>query len=222
MSTYPLTLVIARVSLVTDDRATQGLDRLAAFSDGVFAIAITLLILPLADAEIDQNDVGRSLAELAPRGLTFALSFAVIGRYWIVHHDNIRALVRSDRGLLVLNLVFLFCIAFMPFPTSVLGATSDNAAAVILYAATIIATSIALAALWWYATFFRKLSDPDVTSTAHARDAMTGSIAAATGLLPSIPIALADPSWAKYSWLLVVPLSFLAGRISKVRRRRST
>jgi len=207
---------------VADDRASQGLDRLAAFSDGVFAIAITLLVLPLADAAIDQHDVAGSLADLAPRGFTFALSFAVIGRYWMVHHDNVRALVRSDRGLLWLNLAFLFCIAFMPFPTSVLGATSNSAAAVILYATTIIATSLTAAALWWYATFFRKLVDPEVNPTAHARDAIAGSVAAAVGFLPSIPLSLLDPTWAKYSWFLVAPLSFLSNRLPAVRRHQST
>ncbi len=205
---------------MTDDRAAQGLDRLAAFSDGVFAIAITLLILPLADAQIDPDHVGESLAALAPRGFTFALSFAVIGRYWLVHHDNVRALVRSDQGLLLLNLVFLFCIAFMPFPTSVLGGTPDNAAATVLYAVTIIATSLSAAALWWYATFFRKLVDPEISSDTHARDALAGSLAAAVGFLPSIPLAFVSPSWAKFSWLLVVPLSILADRLP--RRRSST
>ncbi|OJY39885.1 TMEM175 family protein [Pseudonocardia sp. 73-21] len=205
---------------MTDDRAAQGLDRLAAFSDGVFAIAITLLVLPLADAEIDPGHVGESLAALAPRGLTFALSFAVIGRYWLVHHDNVRALVRSDRGLLVLNLAFLFCIAFMPFPTSVLGGTDGGTAATVLYAVTIIATSVAAAALWWYATFHRKLVDPEVHSDAHAREAITGSLSAAVAFLPSIPLAFIDPTWAKYSWLLAVPLGFLADRFP--RRRVST
>lgn len=141
---------------MTDDLASQGPDRLAAFSDGVFAIAITLLILPLADAEIDLRHVGESLYALAPRGFTFALSFAVIGNYWMVHHDNVRAL-------------------------------------------TIIATSLTAATLRWYATFARKLVAPAVTSYTHARQAITGSLAAAVGFRPSIPLALPDASWAKHS-----------------------
>ncbi|WP_226359000.1 TMEM175 family protein [Pseudonocardia sp. ICBG601] len=104
--------------------AEVGLERLTFFSDGVFAIAITLLVLPLTDAEIEPGPVGPQLLELLPRMLTFLLSFAVIGRYWTIHHRLFARFDRADARLMTLNLGYLFGIAFLPFPTSLLGGTA--------------------------------------------------------------------------------------------------
>jgi len=189
----------------------EGPERVTAFSDGVFAIAITLLVLPLTDAEIDPERVGESLQDLLPSILTFALSFAVIGRYWVVHHRLFEQIVRVDGGLLTLNLVYLFAIAFLPFPTSVL-ADNGSTAGTLLYALNLLAVGTISMVLWWYASTRGRLVRPEVT----ARDARVRLIHAAAptvALLPSIPLAFVAPDAAKWSWLLIVPVSVLGDRM---------
>ncbi len=190
----------------------HGTERLAAFSDGVFAIAITLLVLPLTEAEIHAETLAADLAALVPKALTFALSFAVIGRFWLLHHGDLRHITRTDDPLLVLNLVFLFTIAFMPFPTALLGETSDSAAAAILYAATIMAASLASTAMWWYCAR-RGLLDAEQARPQQVRANLAGGLAAAAAFVPSIPLALVSPDWAKISWLLLIPFGRIGGRL---------
>jgi uncharacterized membrane protein len=190
----------------------HGVERLAAFSDGVFAIAITLLVLPLTEAQIHEETVTADLEALLPKGLTFALSFAVIGRFWLLHHSDVQHITRTDDKLLVFNLAFLFTIAFLPFPTAVLGESSDSGAAAILYAATIMAASLASTAMWWYAAR-HGLLDPEQAPAAQVRANLAGGLAAALAFAPSIPLALVSPSWAKVSWLLLIPFSMIADRL---------
>lgn len=188
-----------------------GLDRMMLFSDGVFAIAITLLVLPLADAEIPDGRVGETLLELVPRMLTFALSFAVIGRFWLVHHQMFRPVERTDRTLPALNMVYLFTIAFLPFPTSVLGEHGDPAATV-LYAGNLIAVATMSGLLSWYVATTRRLADRPVVVGA-GRAALAGGLAPALAIVPSIPLAFLDAGWAKTSWLLILPFSMAGERL---------
>ncbi len=190
----------------------HGTERLAAFSDGVFAIAITLLVLPLTGAEIHDRTVTADLEALFPKVVTFALSFAVIGRFWLLHHSDVQRIARTDSRLLVFNLVFLFTMAFLPFPTAVLGESSDSAAAAILYAVTIVAAALASTAMWWYAAR-RGLLDPERAPAAQVRANLAGGLAAAASFVPSIPLAVVAPGWAKVSWLLLIPFSMIADRV---------
>lgn len=112
-------------------------ERLAFFSDAVFAIAITLLVIeiklpPLAEA----NDVGllQALGELTPHYVGFFVSFFVIGRFWIGHHQLFGLIKGSDSILVWRNLLFLLTIAFMPFPTAILGEFVQLRPAVCFYA----------------------------------------------------------------------------------------
>ncbi|MEQ3550086.1 TMEM175 family protein [Pseudonocardia nematodicida] len=189
-----------------------GLDRIPMFSDGVFAIAITLLVLPLTDARITEGRVGQDLAELSPRIFTFALSFVVIGRYWMVHHRIFDRFDRADRRLMVLNLAYLFGIAFLPFPTSVLGGHGSSTPAVVLYATNLLWIGCASAAIWWYGSSGGRLTRDEVTPQG-ARATLAHSVAAPLALLPSIPLAFLSPTLAMYSWLLIVPVSFAADRL---------
>ena len=129
--------------------------RLEAFSDGVFAIAITLLIFGIkvpAVANHDASELKRQLWALWPGYLSFAASFAIISVFWIGHHQMFRLISRSDRTLLWLNNAFLMCVAFIPFPTSLLGVYSDLRIAIIFYSGAIIVTGVVFYALWAYAS----------------------------------------------------------------------
>src|SRR5262249_272326 len=107
------------------DRDSVEFSRTLSFSDGLFSIAMARLIVSIAVPPIsDTNSVGKladALNDLTPNFVSFFISFAVIGRYWVAHHTYISALARIDRGLISLNLVYLAFIAFLPFPTALLG-----------------------------------------------------------------------------------------------------
>jgi uncharacterized membrane protein len=198
---------------------SMGLERMAAFSDGVFAIAITLLVLPLTDARIREHHVADDLRHLGPEIFTFALTFAVIGRFWVAHHRQLRGFVAADQAMLYLNLVFLFCIVFLPFPTSVLG-QGHGTAPVVLYAANIMAAGLASATLVGYASRRHRLVAV-ADSRMRLREAVAGGLATMLGFLPSIPLAFVSPTWAKLSWLLLLPSGRLADRLVERARRRT-
>ena len=131
-----------------------GLERLVFFSDAVYAIAITLLVidlrLPPGSGELDNTGLTKALFLMLPQFFSYILSFLVIGSFWNNHHFKFRYIRRYDRRLITLNLLLLMTIAFIPFPTAVLG-ESGNATATILYACAIIMPSLLSALEWRYA-----------------------------------------------------------------------
>ncbi len=129
--------------------------RLEAFSDGVFAIAITLLIFGIKVPTVANHDAGelkRQLWALWPGYLSFAASFAIISVFWIGHHQMFQLISRSNRTLLWLNNAFLMCVAFIPFPTSLLGVYSEQRVAIIFYCAAINVTGVVFYGVWAYAS----------------------------------------------------------------------
>ena len=134
-------------------------DRLEAFSDGVFAIAITLLILEIKVPPI--ADLGRGLLQLWPSYLAYAISFIVIGAIWMNHHAMFQWIERSDQKLLLLNTLHLMFIAFLPFPTAVLaealhaGVSASTAAA--FYGGTLTLIGVLVTVMWNYAARHREL-----------------------------------------------------------------
>ena len=119
-------------------RGEEEFARVLAFSDGVYAIAITLLVLSIDLPDLaNSDDAGQMLDALGdkhPQIISYAISFAVIGRYWLAHHQFFSRLRALDGGLIAINLVCLAVIAFLPFPTDVLGNYFENPVAVALYA----------------------------------------------------------------------------------------
>ena len=194
-----------------DERGRTSLGRLLAFSDGVFAIAITILVLDLDVPEGLTNAALRGyLAEQTPRLLSAALSFAIIGRFWIAHHGLFGHVRTADKPLLVLGTVLLAPIVLIPFVTKLLAEYADTALAVIAYSVTVVAVSVAEGAILLYGTRRRALGRP--RPAAVRRDLLQTSGATAAFLI-AIPIALVSPAAAKVCWLLtVVPLGPLARR----------
>jgi uncharacterized membrane protein len=134
--------------------------RLESFSDGVFAIAITLLILTIAQPT-DYVHLGQDLADRWPSLAAYVVSFAVIGIMWFNHHSIFAHFARADRGLVYLNLVLLLTIAFIPYPTGVFGEAlrrgSGAQTAAVFYSATMAVNAYAWSALWLYASSRRRL-----------------------------------------------------------------
>jgi uncharacterized membrane protein len=135
--------------------------RLEAFSDGVFAITITLLILEVR-APTDGEKLLHGLAALWPSYLAYVVTFLFIGQVWTNHHvmfDHIRA---ADRLVLLLNTVLLMVVAFLPFATSVLAdalrSGDGERTAVVFYAIAFDATALTFNAVWRYACRHRLLT----------------------------------------------------------------
>jgi uncharacterized membrane protein len=138
--------------------------RLEAFSDGVFAIAITLLVLTIAQPSNYRN-LGHDLASEWPSLAAFVVSFAVIGIMWLNHHSVFSHFEHVDRGLIYLNMALLLTITFLPYPTGVLGhalAKGENArTAAMVYAVVMALNAWVWTALWLYGSHRRRLLRPD-------------------------------------------------------------
>src|SRR6185436_5897613 len=138
--------------------------RVDAFSDGVFAIAITLLILAVGfEQSIADGDLAHQLRHLWPAYIAYAISFLTVGIMWINHHQIFRHFRMVDRTLLLLNILLLMCISFTPFPTRVVAEhvqdAGDRQAAAVLYGITMTFTAICFFAVWYYGS--RRLLRPD-------------------------------------------------------------
>ncbi|MEG9249124.1 TMEM175 family protein [Arthrobacter sp. Soc17.1.1.1] len=189
-------------------------DRTVFFSDAVFAIAMTLLVLDLEVPDgLAPDQVGAALVGQVSHFFSFALSFAVIGSAWLNHHRKFSVIVRYDVRLQVLNLLLLFFVALLPLPTSVLseyGGTSSPWP-VVVYAAVVAGVYSMLDVLWVYA-WRAKLMAPTVDRDLY--------LYVFRGLLPvplvfavSIPVAFLMPGNAMYLWLLIIPADLLFHRM---------
>jgi uncharacterized membrane protein len=207
-----------------------GVERVAFFSDAVFAIAITLLVIDLTvpEQEMTGSQLSQELGRLGPKFFSFGLSFWVIGRFWIGHHLTFQYLRRWDLPMLWINLLLLACIAFLPFPTAVLGNHFALPLAARLYAATVTATGLTSALLWWYATHQDRLVDKDLDPQLR-RFILLRILAAPAVFALSIPlVTVLVPvgarriSLAPLLWLFVVPAIRVVIRLMVERRHSPT
>jgi uncharacterized membrane protein len=189
------------------EEAGRELDRIVNFSDAVFAIVITLLVLDIRVPNIPEGLVsqelpGRILA-LGPKFLSYVISFLVIAIYWQVHHRVFRPIRRYDRTLLWLNFLFLMAISFLPFPTSLLGEYSEEQLSVVIYASNAAIASLLLVSISWYAAAEHRLVSPDLVDDEAERQQRVQGLAVPVGFLLSIGISFFSPRAAMYSWLLL-------------------
>ena len=131
--------------------------RIEAFSDGVFAIAITLLILEIkVPLQVGPGNLGSALLHEWPSFLAFLASFFTIGVMWMNHHRLFTLIDAADDTLLALNLVLLLGITWIPFPTALLAThlkiSGNDRVAALVYSGSFFAQAIVFQVLWWYAT----------------------------------------------------------------------
>ena len=139
---------------------TAGTGRLEAFSDGVFAIAATLLVLSFSVGTVAGSQLDTALFHLWPAYLAYATSFLTIGIIWMNHHHCVSLMGRADRTLLFVNLILLMIVAFFPFPTKLVAdylRTDGEQAAVLAYTGTLTAMAVVYNAWWRYAATGRRL-----------------------------------------------------------------
>ncbi|WP_435359332.1 TMEM175 family protein [Haloarchaeobius sp. DFWS5] len=184
--------------------------RLVAFSDGVIAIAITLLVFDLTVPKLPPGTSDSVLPTLVfdqrHELFGYALSFLVIGLYWMLHRRVFIYVTAHDRKLLWLNLFFLMFVAFLPFATD-LFTDHPNRFGVSFYAVTQAATGYTLALLWLYAGWKNLVEDGLTSRLVLARAARF--LVTPTVFLCSIAVAAVDVDLAILSWLLIVPLNAL-------------
>jgi uncharacterized membrane protein len=182
-------------------------DRIVNLSDGVFAIAITLLVLDIRPPDIPQNMVSSQLPgvllSLWPKYLGYVLSFVGISAFWLIHHSIFRPIRSYDRVLLYLNFLFLMVVAFLPFPTSLLGEYGDHQLPVAIYAATLAVGRLLLTALHWYSTRNDRLLD-EPQDPATVRFFLKRGLTIPAIFLLSIVVSFFSVSVAICSWLVML------------------
>jgi len=179
--------------------------RLEAFSDGVFAIAITLLVLEIRLPEAGiaaHGGLAAALGALWPSYAGYAISFVTIGIMWANHHEVVRLIARVDHGLMVCNLLLLMAISFTPFPTAVMAEHLphpgwDRNVAVAFYCGSFTLTALFYNLLWRYAAAGRRLIQAQVSDArvraitrAYAPGTFIYGLATAAAFV-SVPVALA-------------------------------
>ena len=137
-----------------------GTARMETFSDGVFAIAATLLVLEIGVGTGADQHLGRALIDLWPSYLAYATSVLIIGIIWVNHHECVACMARVDRTMLFINIMFLMVVAFIPFPTKLVADHLQNPgehAAVYAYDLTLLAMAVLYNVWWRYARRGRRL-----------------------------------------------------------------
>jgi TMEM175 potassium channel family protein len=187
-----------------EEEGSAGYQRTVAFSDGVFAIAITLLVLALEVPDVPEGGtLTDALRDLGGQVWSYFVGFGVIGAFWLGHHRFFDMLRRFDSTLLLLNLAFLSLISLMPFTTGVFGRYGDEHAAVILYAANVAAASAVDTLMLWVA-LRRGILDPAFASARGMPAQLARSFFPGFVFLCSIPIALIEPHAAPWTWIALL------------------
>jgi uncharacterized membrane protein len=189
-------------------------DRVLFFSDAIFAIAITLLVLEIRVPGFTHNPA-KEIVNAKENILSFAISFVVIGVFWMGHHSISRYIAAFDRRLIALNLLFLGTIAFLPFPTGLLFERTSGPspwASTVFYAGCIAAAGLAELAIWLYAGSQGLLAEG--TSPVLRRSVTLRLLVAPIVFLLSIPVAFYSTNLATYFWLLIAVANWLLNRLA--------
>jgi uncharacterized membrane protein len=199
-------------------RGGRELDRIVFFSDAVFAIAITLLVLDIKVPEMPDNLVAEELPAqllaLWPKYFGYVLSFLVIVTFWNIHLSIFSDIRGYDRGLIWLNSIFLMFVAFVPFPTSPLSEYGGYQLPVAIYAATLTIGRLLLTLIYWYASSGHRLVDPELDPQL-VRFFLLRGLTIPVIFLLTIGISFFSVSAAIYSWLLLIAVDAVI-----LRRRR--
>jgi len=192
------------------DSKSLGFERFVFFSDAVFAIAITLLVL---DLRLPNGGAGPfEMAPLIPKFIGFGLSFYVIGRYWMAHHALFDKAQRCDGLLLNINLAFLASIAFLPFPTSVVVLEKSDPGPVLFYTLSVAVVGLLMLAVILVAT--RPSLRPGVTTGGRVR-AVLNAAGPPLVFVIAAAVAMFRPRPALWVLLLMIPIGWLFDALGK-------
>jgi uncharacterized membrane protein len=193
------------------ERGREEFARVLAFSDGIFAIAMTLLVVALGVPSVTRARLGHALRDMVPEFVGFFVSFVVIGKYWLAHHRFFSLLQRMSVRLVWFNLLYLAVIAFLPFPSALIGEYEGSALAVMIFAISLGTASFLEVVLFVEARRSEALVEalPDDVY----RFGLVAQLLPVAILALSIPVAfLVNSTVALVSWLSVYPLEAALGR----------
>ena len=202
----------------------RALERLIYLSDGVFAIALTILVLelrlPALAPSADQDQVAGALGELVPRLFAYVLSFTIISLYWMAHLRRFALLERADARLAYLNLTQLALIALIPFPTALIGEHGDVPVVVVLYGTALSVAGLVgvLSGEYAQSAGLTRRAAPEPWPGSPSR---RGLIVPAVMLSSLLLLPWAAPSAVELSWLAMLPLDLVArlGQPTRLLRR---
>jgi uncharacterized membrane protein len=207
----------AALAAVVAQERKRGLDRVVSFSDAVVSIAATLLVLPLVNTAtaIGHGSVRALLSSDRGEFLVFVLSFAVICRFWLVHHTLFQHVVDCTRNLVWVNCLWLLSIVFLPFPTQLLATADDKGSATVaLYIGTMVVTTAAETLMMLMIARSPALQSAVAPTTIPLAPWVITTVAMAVALV----VAVAVPAIGLWALLLLVPASFVGPGVT---RRRS-
>jgi uncharacterized membrane protein len=188
--------------------------RVVALTDGVFAIALTLLVLDLAlPAQSANAPLAEALADTAPRFFAFVISVAVVGTFFLSHHELLSMLQKVDGGLLGLTIPYLGLIALIPFVQGVLSDRPEEHLAFALYGLLLGCASTVGAYMLWHAHRRGLLREPLVGRNAWFEAARSGLPIVL--FLSSAGLALLIGEWAVLFWVAIWPLDGILGRLQR-------
>lgn len=219
-------LTLSREEREDVDEEGISIGRIMSFSDGVFAVAITLLVLsfkvPIVRQSVADEKLPGEIMNLLPIFEAYVISFLVVGLFWVGHHQVFRVFKRHDRGLLWLNLLFLMTIVFVPFPTSLMSEYPDARVAIVFYAVSIALSGVLLCLILWYGVHDHRLVDKDMDRIYYRRF-MFGYGSMAAVFLVSVPLSFINAHFARLFWIAIVPLNFLFDHflVTRLERRRA-
>jgi len=203
--------------------AGQSVERLAALSDGVFAVAMTLLVLdlraPAAEAIHSEQGLSAALGALAPKLVMYVMSFMTLGIFWVGQQSQLNHLARSDRGLSWIHLLFLFAVSVIPFSTTLLAEFSHYRIAMLVYWLNLLLLGASLYLSWECARRSGLVKDdlPEDFSTAIRRRILIAQALYAFGAL----LCLIDTYWS-VAFIVLVQLNYaIAPRLPWRSRREN-
>jgi uncharacterized membrane protein len=212
-----------RVATEDDDEDIPGIERLLALTDGVVAIALTLLVLqlqvPAATVALTKHpDSATALwRALKPDGselTSYLVSFLVIAQFWMVHHRVLRGMRGHSEGLAWRNFSFLLALTLMPFTSDLIGRYGTNPVAITLFGLNLVAISLSTQWIFLYAAHHNLLMDV-ARSKRDERTARVRVVLVISIVVLSVILAWTDPQLAKFVWLLFLVVSPVAERISR-------
>jgi uncharacterized membrane protein len=194
-----------------------GVDRLLALTDGVVAIALTLLVLELKVPSLDQvipptsaSALAAQLGDDTDQLLSYLISFYVIANFWLIHHRVFRQLAGQRESLAWWNFLFLFTISIMPFTSNLLGEYSENPLAVSIFALNLLLASLATQATLEIGR--RRGLTTAGTDPRAARAGKLNALGTFAVILASIGLAWVNTDAAKYCWLLIALVPHVVNR----------
>ncbi len=190
-------------------------ERLTLFSDAIFAFAMTLLAVNIRVPEIAQNlvnsQLGIELANLVPKFVGYGLSFFISASYWVFYHRIFANIKRYDIMLIWLNIIFLFFVVLIPFPSDLIGRFLSQEISLVTYSTMMAATGFTLSLIWLYASGHHRLIEESLSNHAIKQMSIRTFITPIVFLV-SIPASFALGVFTPILWVLVWPLGSLITR----------